>query len=86
MAPTGTIGLEIALNESVEKRMLDLETRALEFLWKKEEELARIIDQELTPRRMIESHLRHLPIKLKPRIARAVAEADGLPRGARSLQ
>ena len=64
MGATGTIGLEIALNESVEKRMLDLETRALEFLWKKEEELARIIDQELTPRRLIESHLRHLPIKL----------------------
>ena len=80
MGATGTIGLEIALNESVEKRMLDLETRALEFLWKREEELARIIDQELTPRRMIETHLRHLPIKLKPRIARAVAEIEGMPR------
>ena len=42
MGATGTIGLEIALNESVEKRMLDLEVRALEFLWKREEELARI--------------------------------------------
>jgi hypothetical protein len=45
----GTIGLEIALNESVERRMLDLEARALEFLWRREEELARIIDEELTP-------------------------------------
>jgi hypothetical protein len=40
MGATGTIGLEIALNESVEKRMLDLEVRALEFLWKREEERA----------------------------------------------
>ena len=76
MGATGTIGLEIALNESVEKRMLDLEVRALEFLWKKEEELARIIDQELTPRRLLDAHLRHLPIKLQPRIARLVAEAE----------
>ena len=68
--------LEIALNESVEKRMVDLEVRALEFLWKREEELARIIDQELTPRRLLDAHLRHLPIKLQPRIARLVAEAE----------
>jgi len=52
MRGTGTISLEIALNESVERRMLDLELRALEFLWKQEEELARIIDEELTPRRL----------------------------------
>lgn len=77
MGATGTIGLEIALNESVEKRMLDLEVRALEFFWKKEEELARIIDNELTPKRLLESHLRHLPIKLRPRFARAIAEAEG---------
>ena len=76
MRSTGTIGLEIALNESVEKRMLDLEVRALEFLWKQEEELARIIDQELTPRRLLQAHLRHLPIKLQPRIARLVTEAE----------
>ena len=77
MGATGTIGLEIALNESVEKRMLDLEIRALEFLWKKEEELALIIDQELTPRRMLEAHLRRLPIKVQPRIAQLVVEAEG---------
>jgi hypothetical protein len=45
----GTIGLEIALNESVERRLLDLEARAIEFLWRREEELARIIDEELSP-------------------------------------
>lgn len=76
MVQTGTIGLEIALNESVEKRMLDLEVRALEFIWKREEELARIIDQELTPRRMLEAHLRHLPIKLRPRLPRFIAEGE----------
>lgn len=77
MGSTGTVALEIALNETVEKRMLDLEVRALEFLWKKEEKLARIIDEELTPRRMLEAHLRHLPIKLRPRVARLVADAEG---------
>jgi hypothetical protein len=77
MGATGTIGLEIALNESVEKRMLDLEVRALEFIWKREEELALIIDQELTPRRLLEAHLRRLPITLRPRLPRRVAEAEG---------
>lgn len=69
MGATGTIGLEIALNETVEKRMLDLEVRAIEFMWRREEALALIIDQELTPRRLLETHLRHLPIKLRPRLA-----------------
>jgi len=76
MGATGTIGLEIALNETVEKRMLDLEVRALEFIWKKEEEIALIIDRELTPRRLFEAHLRHLPIRLRPRMARLVSEAE----------
>jgi len=77
MGPVGTIGLEIALNESVEKRMLDLEARALQFIWKKEEELARIIDQELTPRRLLETHLRHLPIRLRGRVeSRIVAGVE----------
>ena len=67
MGALGTVALEIALNESVERRLLDLEARSLEFLWKKEEELARIIDEELTPRRILESHLRHLPIRLRAR-------------------
>jgi hypothetical protein len=69
MGNTGTIALEIAVNETVERRMLDLEVRALEFLWKKEEELARIIDHELTPRRLLEAHLRRLPIRVRPRPA-----------------
>lgn len=49
MRGAGTVGLEIALNETVERRLLDLEARALEFLWRREEELARIIDEELSP-------------------------------------
>ena len=73
MGSTRTIALEIALNESVERRMLDLEVRALEFIWKKEEELARIIDEQLTPKRLLQAHLRHLPIRLRPREARLIA-------------
>jgi hypothetical protein len=44
------VGLEIALNEGVERRALELEARALEFMWRREEELARIMDEELDPR------------------------------------
>ena len=69
LGPTRAIGLEIALGESVEKRMLDLELGTLEFLWRQEEELARIIDEELTPRRLLEAHLRRLPIRIRPRRA-----------------
>jgi hypothetical protein len=72
MGSTGTIALEIALNETVERRMLDLEVRALELLWKREEELARIIDHELTPRRLLEAHLRRLPIRVRPSPGQAV--------------
>ena len=67
MGSTGTIALEIALNETVERRLLDLELRAVEFMWRQEEELARIIDEELTPRRLLEAHLRRLPVRLRPR-------------------
>ena len=76
MGSTSTVALEIALNESVEKRMLDLETRALEFMWRREEELARIIDGELTPRHLLDMHLRHLPIRLRPRLARFLSDPE----------
>lgn len=69
MGATGTIGLEIALNESVERRLLQMEAQALAFLWKREEELARIIDEELTPRRILEAHLRRLPIRLSSSVS-----------------
>ena len=66
----GAIGLEIALGETAEARMLELGARAIEFVWRREEELARIIDEELTPRRLLEAHLRRLPVRLPPRALR----------------
>jgi hypothetical protein len=76
MGSTRTVALEISLNETVEKRMLDLEVRSLEFLWRREEELARIIDRELTPRRLLDLHLRHLPIRLRPRLAKYLSDTE----------
>jgi hypothetical protein len=67
MGPTLSIALEIAVNEGAEKRLLDLELKALDFMWKREEELARIIDEDLTPSRRLQAHRRYLPIKLLAR-------------------
>lgn len=67
LGATGGVALEIALGESAESRLLDLEVRAVEFLWRQEEALARIIDEELTPRGLLEAHLRRLPVRLHPR-------------------
>jgi hypothetical protein len=44
------VALEISLNEGMERRALEAEARALEFMWRREEELARIMDEELDPR------------------------------------
>jgi hypothetical protein len=46
---TGGIALEIATNEASEQHLLQLEVAELEAHWKREEELASIIDGELTP-------------------------------------
>lgn len=70
LGPTRAVALEIALNESIEQRLLDLEARELDFLWREEEKLARIIDEELTPRRLLERHLRRLPVRLSSRSRR----------------
>jgi len=43
------IALEIALNDDTERRLLELELEALEERWQEEEELASIVDGELTP-------------------------------------
>jgi hypothetical protein len=67
LGSVGAVGLEIALGETAEGRLLELGARAIEFVWKREEELARIIDEELTPRRLLLAHLRRLPIRLSPR-------------------
>lgn len=46
---TNAIALEIALNDDTERRLLELELEALEARWREEEELASIVDGELTP-------------------------------------
>lgn len=45
---TGAIALEIAAHESSEQRLLEMELAELEAVWRQEEELAGIIDGELT--------------------------------------
>lgn len=52
---TGGIALEIAANESAEQRLLELELAELEAVWREEEELASIIDGELTPLPFLET-------------------------------
>lgn len=47
------VALEISLNEGVERRALEGEARGLEFMWKREEELARIMDEELDPKGLL---------------------------------
>jgi hypothetical protein len=46
--PTEGFALEIAVNEEAERRMLQMELTALEERWQEEEEIASIIDTELT--------------------------------------
>ena len=46
---TGGIALEIATNEATEQHLLELELAEIEAHWRREEELAAIIDGELTP-------------------------------------
>lgn len=74
LGPTTGVALEIALAESSEQRLLELDARAVEFLWRREEELARIVDEELTPLAQVRAHLRKLPIRVGaspvPRILR----------------
>jgi len=45
---THAVALEIALNDDAERRLLQMEVKALEAHWKQEEELAAIVDGELT--------------------------------------
>lgn len=75
MGSTSTVALEIALSETVEQRMIDLELAGVEYIWQKEEELARIIDEELTPRETLERHLARLPIRLgRRRLPKALVD------------
>jgi hypothetical protein len=61
LGTTRTVALEIAVNEGAERDMLQLEVRVLEQMWEKEEELARIMDEDLTPPGPLSRHLRRLP-------------------------
>lgn len=45
---TGAIALEIAANEAIEQKLLEMELAELEAHWRREEELAAIVDGELT--------------------------------------
>ena len=49
------MALEIAANESAEQHLLELELAELEAHWRREEELAAIVDGELTPLPLLES-------------------------------
>jgi hypothetical protein len=51
----GAIALEIAANDTLEQRLLELELAEVEAHWQEEEELASIIDGELTPLPLMES-------------------------------
>ena len=66
MGKTQSIALEIALTDTVERRMMGVELQAIEFMWKREEELARIIDEQLTPEDVRERHFRRLPVTVLP--------------------
>lgn len=52
---TGAVALEIAANENAEQHLLELELAELEAHWRREEELAAIVDGELTPLPLLES-------------------------------
>ena len=51
----GAIALEIAANDTLEQRLLELELAEVEAHWEEEEELASIVDGELTPMPLMES-------------------------------
>ncbi len=52
---TGAIALEISVNDDAERRLLEMEVAELEAHWRQEEELAEIVDGELTPMPLLES-------------------------------
>ena len=57
---TRSIALEIALNDEVERRLLEAELAELEARWQEEEKLAAIVDGELTPLPALERMRRSL--------------------------
>ena len=57
----GRVALEIAIHEEHEARLLSMEVAELEAHWRREEELARIMDGELTPGPLLDVLRRRLP-------------------------
>jgi hypothetical protein len=45
----------VGLDQAVEQRLLELELAELEAIWRQEEELASIVDGELTPLPLLET-------------------------------
>ncbi|MGH7500440.1 MAG: hypothetical protein ACREL7_01670 [Longimicrobiales bacterium] len=48
LGPTRRLALEMAMNRTAERRLMDGELRELEAQWRDEEEVARIVDEELS--------------------------------------
>lgn len=65
----GSIALEIASNEERERQLLEMELAELERHWAEEEELAEIIDGELTPLPFVETLRRRITGRSDPRTA-----------------
>ncbi len=57
---TASLALEIAANDQIERRLLELEAKALELRWQEEESLAAIADGELTPLARLDSLVRRI--------------------------
>lgn len=68
-ARTDAIALEIALNDAAERVLLELELRDLEERWRAAEELAAIVDGELTPLPPLEQLRRRLVGTRVPEVA-----------------
>ncbi len=49
LPPLGTLALEMVVSEARELTLSKMEVRELEFRWRREEELAELMDGELTP-------------------------------------
>lgn len=57
---TAALALEIAANDDMERRLLELEAKALELRWQEEEALAAISDGELTPLARLDQLVRRI--------------------------
>jgi len=69
---TEAIALEIALNDETERRLLELELDALEARWREEEQLAAIVDGELTPVPALEKLRRLVNPAARPPVTRSI--------------